>query len=67
MANQLRHGGDLQGFVDSLDYVQSTGIKGLYLAGSAFINLPWASDGYSPLDFTLLVSFGLGRINAYPH
>ena len=56
MANQLRHGGDIQGFVDSLDYIQSIGIKGLYVAGSAFINLPWASDGYSPVDFTLLVS-----------
>ena len=56
MANQLRHGGDLQGFVDSLDYIQSIGIKGLYVAGSAFINLPWASDGYSPVDLTLLVS-----------
>lgn len=54
MANQLRHGGDLQGFIDSLDYVQGIGIKGIYVAGSAFINLPWASDGYSPVDFTLL-------------
>lgn len=63
MANQLRHGGDLRGFVDSLDYIQSIGIKGLYLAGSAFINLPWASDGYSPVDLTLLVSFAIGSMN----
>ena len=27
MANQLRHGGDIQGFVDSLDYIQGLGIK----------------------------------------
>jgi alpha-1,3-glucan synthase len=28
--------------------------QGLYLAGSPHINLPWGSDGYSPLDLTLL-------------
>src|SRR5579862_8837680 len=27
MQNQLRHGGDLQGFVDSLDYIQGMGIR----------------------------------------
>ena len=27
MGNQLRHGGDLQGLIDSLDYVQGMGIK----------------------------------------
>ncbi len=27
MANQLRHGGDVAGFVDSLDYLQGMGIK----------------------------------------
>ena len=26
-SNQLRHGGDLQGLVDSLDYIQGMGIK----------------------------------------
>ena len=26
----------------------------IYLAGSPHINEPWAADGYSPLDFTLL-------------
>ena len=48
-ANQLRHGGDVQGFVDSLDYLQGMGIKGLYMAGSAFINLPWEYDGENSL------------------
>lgn len=43
--NQLRHGGDVAGLVDSLDYLQGMGIKGIYVAGSAFINLPWSSDG----------------------
>lgn len=69
---QLRHGGDIKGLQDSLDYLQGMGIKVvldaifvqkehsanyvqvLYLAGSPHINVPWAADGYSPLDFTLL-------------
>jgi alpha-1,3-glucan synthase len=51
---QLRHGGDLQGLVDSLDYLQGMGIKGVYIAGSPFINFPWGADSYSPLDLTLL-------------
>ena len=54
MQTQLRHGGDLRGLVDSLDYIQGTGAKAIYLAGSPFINLPWQADGYSPVDFTLL-------------
>ena len=44
-ANQLRHGGDLQGLVDSLDYLQGMGIKAVYIAGSPMMNLPWESDG----------------------
>ena len=58
---QLRHGGDIQGLVDTLDYLQGMGIKALYLAGSAFINLPWEADSYSPIDFTLL-DFHFGDI-----
>ncbi|KAJ9640066.1 Cell wall alpha-1,3-glucan synthase ags1 [Coniosporium tulheliwenetii] len=54
MSTQMRHGGDLQGLVDSLDYIQGMGIRGLYIAGSPFINQPWGADAYSPLDFTLL-------------
>lgn len=26
-SNQMRHGGDLQGFIDSLDYLQGMGVK----------------------------------------
>lgn len=52
--NQLRHGGDLAGLIDTLDYIQGMGIKGIYIAGTPFINMPWKSDGYSPLDLTLL-------------
>ena len=36
-SNQMRHGGDLQGVIDSLDYFHGLGIKGLYVAGSPFI------------------------------
>ncbi|ORY61497.1 alpha amylase [Pseudomassariella vexata] len=54
MSTQLRAGGDLQGLIDSLDYIAGMGIKAIYIAGSPFINLPWGADGYSPLDLTLL-------------
>ncbi|KAH8900941.1 alpha-1,3-glucan synthase [Thozetella sp. PMI_491] len=53
-STQLRHGGDIQGVIDSLDYIQGMGIRGIYIAGSPFINQPWQSDSYSPLDHTLL-------------
>ncbi|KAK3331221.1 putative cell wall alpha-1, 3-glucan synthase [Apodospora peruviana] len=53
-SNQLRHGGDIQGLVDSLDYIQGMGMKAIYIAGSPFINLPWGVDSYSPVDLTLL-------------
>ena len=53
-SNQLRHGGDLDGLIDSLDYIQGMGIKAIYIAGSIFINQPWGADSYSPLDTTLL-------------
>ncbi|KAK4539476.1 hypothetical protein LTR36_010912 [Oleoguttula mirabilis] len=53
-SNQLRHGGDLVGLADSLDYLQGMGIKGIYIAGTPFLNLPYKSDQYSPIDFTVL-------------
>lgn len=49
MGTQLRHGGDMAGLVDTLDYLQGLGIKGIYLAGSLLHNFPWSSDSYSPL------------------
>ena len=49
MGTQLRHGGDIDGLIDSLDYLQGLGIRGLYVAGSLLYNLPWGSDSYSPL------------------
>ncbi|CAN8104147.1 unnamed protein product [Discula destructiva] len=54
MSNQFRFGGDAQGLIDDLDYIQGMGIKVIYLIGSPFINAPWQGDGYSPLDLTLL-------------
>lgn len=44
---QLRYGGDLQGLTDSLDYIRGIGVGGIYIAGSPFINQPWAADSYS--------------------
>ncbi|KAI9766186.1 MAG: Cell wall alpha-1,3-glucan synthase ags1 [Geoglossum simile] len=54
MSNQLRHGGDIKGLRDSLDYLQGTGAKGIYIIGSPFVNQPWGADSYSPLDLSLL-------------
>jgi len=54
----------MAGLQDTLDYLQGMGIKILYLAGSPFVNMPWGSDGYSPLDLTLLDRH-LGNIDAW--
>lgn len=54
LQTSLRHGGDVKGLEDSLDYLQGMGIKALYIAGSIMINQPWGADAYSPLDFTLM-------------
>lgn len=54
METHLRHGGDIQGVIDSLDYLEGMGVKGIYVAGTPFVNFPWGADGYSPLDLTLL-------------
>ncbi|KAI1833193.1 CAZyme family GH13 [Penicillium roqueforti] len=53
-SNQMRHGGDLEGLIDTLDYIQGMGFKVIYFAGTYLMNLPWAYDGYSPVDTTLL-------------
>lgn len=54
MQTQLRHGGDLTGLVDSLDYIDGMGVRGIYIAGSPMTNAPWGADQYSPLDLTVL-------------
>ncbi|PLW45220.1 hypothetical protein PCASD_04029 [Puccinia coronata f. sp. avenae] len=55
-ANQLRHGGDIEGFAQDrvLDYIYGMGYRTIYIAGTPWLNMPWQSDGYSALDFTLL-------------
>lgn len=67
MSTQLRFGGDLEGLVDSLDYLEGMGIKGIYLAGSPFINQPWGADSYSVCERRRLKKhFGVPRINQFP-
>ncbi|KAK3676019.1 hypothetical protein LTR78_004211 [Recurvomyces mirabilis] len=61
---QLRHGGDIKGLEASLDYLHGMGIRGLYLAGSALLNDPWAADQYSPYDHTIL-DHHVGTIQQY--
>ncbi|KGO69103.1 Glycoside hydrolase, superfamily [Penicillium italicum] len=50
----MRHGGDLDGLIDTLDYIHGMGFKAIYFAGTYLENLPWAYDGYSPADTSLL-------------
>ncbi|KAI0748206.1 glycoside hydrolase family 13 and glycosyltransferase family 5 domain-containing protein [Daedaleopsis nitida] len=51
---QLRYGGDLKGLVSKLDYIQGMGVKGIFISGTPFLNMPWQADSYSPLDFSVL-------------
>lgn len=51
MGTQLRHGGDMKGVQDSLDYLVGMGVRGVYLAGSLHINAPWV--GSMPHFYTL--------------
>ncbi|KAJ5982397.1 hypothetical protein N7451_012497 [Penicillium sp. IBT 35674x] len=54
-SNQMRHGGDLDGLIDTLDYIHGWGLRwAIYFAGTYLMNLPWSYDGYSPVDTTLL-------------
>ncbi|KAF1954873.1 hypothetical protein CC80DRAFT_526600 [Byssothecium circinans] len=53
-SNQFRFGGDAKGMMNNLDYLRGMGVKAVYLSGTPFINMPWSSDGFGALDFTLL-------------
>ena len=65
---QLRHGGDIMGLMDSLDYLQGMGIRGVYLAGSAFMNLPWQADGMFTDHISPLFKAGLrDQCNSLQH
>jgi alpha-1,3-glucan synthase len=50
----FNHGGDVKGLINRLDYLQSLGIKGIYLQGTPFLNQPWDYHQYNPIDLTLL-------------
>lgn len=50
-STQLRAGGDLASLVDTLATFKAWG---LYISGSRFINMPWSSDSFSPVDLTIL-------------
>ena len=50
----FRIGGDIAGILGKLDYLQSMGVRGLYLISSPYYGLPWIPDGSSVIDFTLL-------------
>lgn len=54
LGTQLRHGGDIMGLKDSLDYLHGMGIRGIYVAGSLMLNEPWEMDAFSPHDHTIL-------------
>lgn len=54
VSTSMRHGGDILGLVDSLEYLYGMGIRGIYIAGSAFLNQPWIAYSYSPIDLTML-------------
>nr|POE74642.1 cell wall alpha-1,3-glucan synthase ags1 [Quercus suber] len=64
LGTQLRHGGDIKGLLTSLDYLHGMGIRGLYIAGSNMINMPWEADAYSPYDHTIL-DHHFGNIQQY--
>ncbi|RXK40574.1 alpha-1,3-glucan synthase [Tremella mesenterica] len=53
---QMRAGGDARGLMDprGLDYIYALGYRAIYIAGTPFLNMPWQSDGYSAIDFSLL-------------
>ena len=57
-------GGDIKGLSERLDYLAALGIKGLYIAGTPFINLPWDSHYYNPIDLTVIDPH-LGTLEEY--
>ena len=40
----LRFGGDVRGLERHLDYIQGMGMRGIYIAGTLFLNMPWQAD-----------------------
>jgi alpha-1,3-glucan synthase len=60
----FHHGGDMKGMESKLDYVEALGAKGIYVAGTPLLNLPWDSHYYNPYDFTQ-VDAHLGTLAEY--
>ena len=50
--------------MDRLDYIVALGCKGIYIAGTPLLNLPWDSHYYNPYDFSL-VDAHLGTVAQY--
>jgi alpha-1,3-glucan synthase len=50
----FHHGGDLSGLIAKLDYIEALGIKGIYIAGTPFLNQPWDYHQYNPIDLTIV-------------
>jgi alpha-1,3-glucan synthase len=50
----FHHGGDVAGLIRKLDYLEHLGVKGIYLAGTPFLNQPWDYHQYNPIDLTIL-------------
>ena len=54
---QLRAGGDLQGMINRLDYLQGMGVKAIYISGTPWLNMIWEAD--SELLSRSFVTFSL--------
>lgn len=51
---QLRFGGDVSGMMARLDYLQSMGIRGIFMSGTPFVNQLWQADSESRMGAALL-------------
>src|SRR5882724_7432637 len=40
----LRFGGDVKGLQSRLDYLHGMGVRGIFIAGTGFLNMPWQAD-----------------------
>lgn len=58
----LRYGGDLKGLQGHLDYLQGMGIGTIFIAGTAFLNMPWQADS----KFSLFWLCQGAQLDRYP-
>ena len=40
----FRYGGDLKGLQSRLDYLYGMGVRGIFIGGTPFLNMPWQAD-----------------------